>query len=465
MRRVGLAVVTCGMALAGCGSLGDVFRSNAETAARVGTRHLEAARLAELIGRLGAANPNSEAADLLVGIWVDLELLADRVASGGLKTDSITIEQLIWPQLAEQKVAVWHDSVVARRSEVPPPSVDSVYDAGRVRLFQHILIRASGPSTDPVKAKARAEQVLPGAKSGNFAKLAARYSEDVSKSDGGYLPPGLKGALAPGLDSAAWTLRPGQVSEVVRSPFGFHIVRRPPLDEIRDRLASILKQTRAAQQDSIYMAELTIRSGIQVQVGAAAVIRSALADLNAARNSRKQLVSLRDGSFTVSDLVHWLSVLGLQQVNQLRQVNDTALGVWAKMLAQNTVLLKEADSAKVTIPPAVYQGLVQRFKDDLDSLRLVTGLDAPELAGSSQTPAEQRHTLAVQKVEDYFDRLTRGQARFRPVPPTLSADLRASGDFRVFQAGIARARELVLAAKRRDSSARALPPADTAKKP
>jgi len=474
MRRACLAVLTIGMALAGCGSLRDVFSSDPETAARVGARRLEAARLAEVIGRLGGANPNPDAAELLTGVWVDLELLADRVASGGLKTDSITLDQLIWPQVAEQKVTAWHDSVVGRRAQVAPASVDSTYRAGGVGLFQHILIRASGPTAaDTAKASARAEKVLPQAKSGNFAEVAARYSEDVTKSDGGYLPPGPKGSWVPEFENAAWALQPGQVSGVVRSAFGFHIIRRPPLDEIRDRLASYLRQARTVQQDSLYIAELTTRHEIRVQAGAPTVIRSTLTDLSAARNSKKELVSLRGGSFTVSDLVHWLSVLGPQQVSRLRQVNDSALNLWAKTLAQNAVLLKEADSAKVTVPPVVYRGFIQQFKADLDSLLRVTGLNAPELAESSQTPPEQRHTLAVQKVEDYFDRLTRGQARFRPVPPTLSADLRDSGDYRVFQVGISRAKELVVARKRPDSApgATAPPPpppgqpADTGKRP
>jgi len=127
----------------------------------------------------------------------------------------------------------------------------------------------------------------------------------------------------------------------------------------------------------------------------------------------------------------------------------------------------------VTVLPEVYRGFVQQFQAALDSLLQVTGLNAPELAGSSQTPPEQRHTLAVQKVEDYFDRLTKGQARFRPVPPTLSAELRDSGDYRIFQAGVSRATELVIARRRPDSARGATAPtappssqpADTGKRP
>src|SRR5207253_355652 len=119
-------------------------------------------------------------------------------------------------------------------------AADSAYRAGTVRVFQHILIRVP-PSAVPMveeQQKKKAEGVLRqvAAQGGaGFGQLARRYSEDPgSKARGGYLPATPRGQFVPAFDSAAWALAPGGLSGVVRSPFGFHIIRRPPLAEVRD---------------------------------------------------------------------------------------------------------------------------------------------------------------------------------------------------------------------------------------
>src|SRR4030095_6810269 len=108
--RVGLTTLVAVGALAGCSSFRDVFTSHAETAARVGSREFKSERVAEIISRLGGRNANPQAAELVTGIWVDMSLFGNQVADGTLKTDSATIEKLMWTELAGQKVSSWHDS-------------------------------------------------------------------------------------------------------------------------------------------------------------------------------------------------------------------------------------------------------------------------------------------------------------------------------------------------------------------
>ena len=455
MRRVGIAAaILAGAAMSGCGSLRDVFTSHAETAARVGNRELKAARVAEIITRLGGPNANPQAAELVAGIWVDLALFADRLAAGTFKADSATIDRLMWPELAQQKVTAWHDTIVSHRAAVTPAAADSAYAAGDVRLFQHILVQAQGATAaDTAKAKALAEKVLGEARHGDFGKLAAKYSADNSKGDSGYLPAGPKGTFVPPFDSAAWLLAPGELSGVVKTQYGFHIIRRPPGEEIRGRLQENLKQQKSGKADSIYMAELSSRHGLSVKSGAGAAIRSAVSDLHAARKSGKEIVAFKKGGFTVGEMVRWLEVLPPQQLQGIRQANDTLLEQFARTLAQNTLLLQEADSAKIKVPPALYQSVVLQYKSGIQGLKEVIGLDGPDFSDSSKVAVSERRKLAERKVDEYFDKLTKGQAQFRPVPTTLSAELRSSGDFKIYQAGLGRAMELIIAQKKKDSAA------------
>jgi hypothetical protein len=452
MRRAGLAISL--LILTGCSSFREVFTSHAETAARVGEHQLKSAYVAEIINRVGGPAANPDAAEVVAGIWVDLQLFGDRIARGTLKPDSALFERLLWPQLAQTRSSAWHDSIIARRGGPTAASADSTYNAGELRMFQHVLIQPTGNTpADSAKARAEAERLLPLARA-DFAKTATEHSADLqNKNNKGYLPVTGKGAFVAEFDTVAWKLTPGQMSGVVRSSFGFHIIRRPPLGEVRDRFLTQLKQSSLARQDSIYFAELTSKNAIKVKPGAPAAARSALSDLAAAHKSGKELVSFRNGSFTVADFARWMTAMQPAQLAQVRQANDTLITQFLTNLAQNTVLLREADSAGIRVTPLVYGGLVQQYKGTLADLAQSIGLTGPEFSDSSKKPVSERLKLAGEKVDAFFDKLTKGEVQYKQPPPTLSSELRATGDYKIYQAGIARAGELILAKRRADSVA------------
>ena len=72
MRRAGFALVAAGLVVTACGGLRDTFTSRTDTAAKVRDLELPAARVAEIITRLGGPTANPEAAGLITGIWVDV---------------------------------------------------------------------------------------------------------------------------------------------------------------------------------------------------------------------------------------------------------------------------------------------------------------------------------------------------------------------------------------------------------
>jgi hypothetical protein len=100
-------------------------------------------------------------------------------------------------------------------------------------LLSHILIQVPAgdggqENTDKInQAQKRAEDVLAAARSGkSFARLAEQYSEDSATAQmGGSLGWIRKGQLAPALDEAAFQLKVGEISGIVRSAIGFHVMR------------------------------------------------------------------------------------------------------------------------------------------------------------------------------------------------------------------------------------------------
>jgi peptidyl-prolyl cis-trans isomerase D len=90
----------------------------------------------------------------------------------------------------------------------------------------HILFHTEGK--DEAKVKAAAEEVLKKAKApgADFAALAKQYSEDDSnKAQGGDLDYFGRGRMVPEFETAAFNMKAGEISDLVKSQFGFHIIK------------------------------------------------------------------------------------------------------------------------------------------------------------------------------------------------------------------------------------------------
>lgn len=129
------------------------------------------------------------------------------------------------------------------------------YKGAETRRASHILISAAkdAPDAEVKAAKAKADELLAQLRKapGDFAKLAKQSSQDPgSAAKGGDLDWFGRGAMVKAFEEAAFSLKEGQTSEVVRSDFGYHIIRvtgvRPervkPLEEVRAEILAELKR-------------------------------------------------------------------------------------------------------------------------------------------------------------------------------------------------------------------------------
>lgn len=455
MRRVWLAIAAT--ALLGCNNLRDMFSAHTDTAAEAAGQNLTAQRLAVIVGGTKGIRVTREAAEFVANIWVDYTLLTQAMVQGTNLADSGAVAATMWPQIAMVKADRWFDTVLSRRQKLSPAAADSLYNTGDIRIVQHILYTVAGTASNAERQTVvrKAQGTLAKIRNGSdFGALAKAESQDVNSGrDNGYLPPNLwkRGSTVTAFDSAAWSLPPGGVSGLVETPYGYHILRRPPADEVRDRITEYLMTTVSMELDSLYRDSLATAKHLALTGSAVPLMRSAIQDPEANRHSSKAIVTYTGGKVTVGDYLRWVYAFPPQYVSQLQQAEDEQLKMFVTGIAQNTILLQQADSAGITLTPVEWAGLVQAQRVEVDSLRQMVGLGYD--VNDSAVSVGERSRLAALRLDTYFDELLAGKARLRRIPPTLSAWLRRNGNFRVNEAGLLRAVELAEAQRLADSTA------------
>ncbi len=161
-----------------------------------------------------------------------------------------------------------------RYAAVEEREVSEYYSLNRSRIkkpdsvrARHILLHIRvGESETAKKAKwKRIHEILEEVKAGgDFAALAQQYSEGPSNVRGGDLGYFKRGTMVAAFDSAAFALGVGEVSGVVTSQYGYHIIKVEdrkygevlPYAEVRDSLASVMEQDKIASLVQNHLKEM-----------------------------------------------------------------------------------------------------------------------------------------------------------------------------------------------------------------
>lgn len=141
----------------------------------------------------------------------------------------------------------------------------------------HVLVKVDKGADDATKAEARKEiaQVLADAKAGkDFATLAREHSDDPgSKSKGGDLDWFGRGMMVPAFEEAVIKLaKPGDLSDIVETPYGFHIIRltekKPPhvipFDEVKTDLMDFLTAKKKDESLRGYVETLRKKANVKI---------------------------------------------------------------------------------------------------------------------------------------------------------------------------------------------------------
>ena len=444
MRRMGLVVFV--LAVAGCSVLKDAFSAHPTVAAQAAGQVLTVERLAEISSRIKGMPLQQQNLLRVAGSWVDYTLFVMALAHGDSLRDSALVAQTLWPRVAQDKFEHFIGLQASGRSKLSAAQVDSAYQAGDQRLFQHILIQVPPNAAPPVvqQKETAAKGILRQVNAGggrDFAALAKRYSEDPgSKANGGSLGVGGRGRFVAQFEDAAWQLAPGGITAVVRSPFGFHIVRRPPLAEVRDSFADGISQVLRDRYDSTFFARLQQERKIQLASRAAATARAAVQDMDRARESDAAITTFKGGTFRERDFARWMLAVDSRIPQTLPSATDNQIDELLLQLTQRHIAVMQAESAKVQLDADEWAGLRADYDSALGMLEGFLKV-SPQLLRDSATTLEGRERMAMTRVNEFFDRAVSGQAPFVPVPPFLAQALKQRATYSFDQPGVRRAVE------------------------
>jgi len=191
--------------------------------------------------------------------------------------DPANAAQFQSPEQASIEYVVLDVDAIKKTLTVPEKDLQEYYKANESRYTvpeerraSHILIKAdkSAPAAERAAAKAKAEALLAEVKKNpaNFADVARKNSQDGgSAQNGGDLDFFARGAMVKPFEDAAFALKPGGISDVVESDFGYHIIQvtqarggdKKPLEQVRAEIEDEIKKQLAQAKFSELAVDFT----------------------------------------------------------------------------------------------------------------------------------------------------------------------------------------------------------------
>ena len=173
------------------------------------------------------------------------------------------------------------DQVITREIEVSEAEIlgeyDKSYTGDRTATVRHILLLTQGKSEqEKQKIRKKMEDILAEARSGkDFAELAKKYSEDRgSKDKGGIYEDFEKGAMVKPFEDAAFSVPIGDISDIVETQFGYHILKvidrkknNQSLEEVRQDIIDKIRQPKKGPAYNRHIQELKDAVGFKIVVG------------------------------------------------------------------------------------------------------------------------------------------------------------------------------------------------------
>jgi hypothetical protein len=426
-RIVAVVALTGVVALGACDSVSRAMSSHTDVLARAAGHELTAETAVELLAPHQHIPAQAEVVDAVANLWVDYMLLATAVARD-TSLEGVNLDPLLRPYMEQEVVYRLREQVIQVDTAITDEQLREQYErdqpSAEIRA-RHILLRlgadASPAARDSVMRRAQSlrEQAAGGA---DFAELAREHSQDVgSAQQGGDLDYFGRGQMVAPFEEAAFALQPGEISDVVESPFGLHIIkvedrRAPPFEDVAEMYRQSAVQERVFEAEEGYVRSLTDPLRIEIVDGAVEVARE-LAQKPfmqlGGRAANRALVRYQGGTLTAAeyrDLIR--SSWGPEQRARLATATEDQVRQVLQGLTRNKILVGEAERLGLSMSPTEQDSLRRQARQQLRDAANMIGLTniQPE-AGESMNQAVER------RVNEFLTAILRGEQSVLPLGP------------------------------------------------
>jgi len=332
------------------------------------------------------------------------------------------------PEQAQIEYVVLDIDAIASRVSAPEEELRKFYEqniarytVAEERRASHILVKApkDAPAADRQKAKAKADALLEQLRKApaTFAEVAKKNSDDPGSAErGGDLDFFARGAMVKPFEDAAYAMKPGEISNVVESEFGYHIIRldavrggdKKPYEAVRAEIEAETKKQLAAKEfaaDAERFSNLvnkdadnfkSVAGELKLKVQTAAVLRTPSPAAKGALASPKLLDAVFASESIKSKLNTEAIEVGPNQLVSARVVTYTPARVQA--LAEVSAQVRERVVQQQAALKARKAG-----EDKLAALKstdATAGLPPPVLLSRSDAAGQPRQILeAVLKAD------------------------------------------------------------------
>ena len=446
MKRQGIAVVLAATAaLAACDGFKEAMTAHVDVVARAGSQELSVTRLSELLGN-SKAPLRKDVAKAVADLWVNYQLVGKAAAENDSLTDPKRVDEAMWATIANARAKKWYDVVSKSFASGDVGKAESRYGQGELLAARHILLMVpqqglSAAAKDSIRRRAEGlrGQVTPV----NFPDVASRNSMDTqSARQGGALGVFPRGAMVPEFEKALLALKPGEISPVVQSQFGYHIIYRQPFAEVKSEVVAAADERGVQLAESTYFAKLENAAKVQVKPDAPKTVKAVVADLRGNLDNKTVVATSTAGDFTAGRMAKWIAAYPpqAQLPQQIAGAPDSVIPNMVRNFLRNELFLKQADSAKIQLDTAELNQIHRDFATMVGATWAGLGVDPKTLADSAKT-ASAKERVASARVEAYLDNLLTRDARFVDVPKPLEVVLHDKYDAKVNEAGLDRALE------------------------
>ncbi len=364
----GVAAAVCATLAAGCGG---------DTLAEAGGARLGMTQAAALIAEHSAVPVDAQVVRTVAELWVDYTLLATRLAADSTLA-GLDVGTAVEPMLRERMLAGLHgealeadtvvsDEELAERFAVELPGAQAT--ASQILL----LFPAAATQLQRDSVLAAADMVRRRLDRGDdFAALARAFSDDPGNAQrGGRLGVVERGELLRPVDSAVFGMRPGEVSDPVRTSLGYHVLKLealdvPELPEVADAFRRRIRTERLAEAEAAFLQHLDSASGLALADDALEVARGLSRSRPrrlAARGTGRPLLTWSGGAYTAGEFAALVRRSSGAFAQGVAEADDDDLRSALRRLGREQALLAEARARGFEPVPATRDSLAWAVRD------------------------------------------------------------------------------------------------------